>query len=110
MHADVVRSDRRDAVLSCLPAWLPRAAWVPDPPVHFFLARNPARRFAWTPCSSATSEVTGRFVLADKEASDRERRHESVSARPDSDVVGVVVRRMVREAGAQPLGWDRGLI
>ena len=60
-------------------------------------------------CSQTLLERAGRFVLADKETSDRERRHESVSARPDSDVVGVVVRRMVREAGAQPLGWDRGL-
>ena len=42
-------------------------------------------------CSSAPSAVAGRFVLADKEGPQRERRHESASARPGGALAGVVL-------------------
>ena len=97
-------------MIARLPPCLPRAAWLSNYVCHSILTHSRAPPARLSLCSQTLSELARRFVLADKEASDRERRHESVSARPDSDVVGVVVRRMVREAGAQPLGWDRGLI
>ena len=52
-----------------------------------------------SPCSQTLSERAGRFVLADKEDTKRERRHESASAHPCSDAVGLVVCGTAREAG-----------
>ena len=42
-------------------------------------------------CSQTLSERAGRFVLADKEGPQRERRHESASARPGGALAGVVL-------------------
>ena len=39
-------------------------------------------------CSQTLSELAGRFVLADKEGPDRERRHQSALGRACSDTVG----------------------
>ena len=48
-------------------------------------------------CSPAPSEVSGCFVLVDKEGLAQERRHWSASAHPCSDTVGLVVCATVRE-------------
>ena len=57
--------------------------------------------FHQPPLSQTLSELAGRFVLADKEGPDRERRHQRALARPPSDMVGLAVCGTVREAIAK---------
>ena len=59
-------------------------------------------------CSQTLYERAGRVYVGAKEDPARERCRRSAVARACSDVVGFVVRGTVREAGAQPLEWDRG--
>ena len=66
--------------------------------VSLFLTRSRAPPAWLSLCSQTLSERAGRFVLADKEGPERERWHERASARPCSDMVGLVVCGTAREA------------